>query len=279
TSQNNFSSYSFITETYQIPGYDLYSQYWDVENIRSEVLEIPFSEDQLRIILVQSNNNDFVFPCMGQLYMDYGARKGKFHPGVDLKLPTQAPVKSCFDGVVRMAKNYGDYGNTVVVRHYNGLETIYAHLHQLNVRPGQIIQAGEIIGISGNTGNAPINMLHFEIRFLNEYFNPAFCIDFNTEDLMGNTLVLKKSDFNIKPIPLMKEDTSVISNISPESGQKMENKTEDATLTTSGFYVVKPGDTLYKISRMYNISVDKLLKINNITDGFTITVGQKIKVQ
>ena len=151
-----------IQETYQIPAYSLYDQYWDTENICSRHLALPFAGNPLRIILVQSNNNPFFFPCGGATSVNalYGAGKNnEFHPGVDIAVKSGSPVKCCFDGVVRMAKIYGDYGRVVVVRHYNGLETVYANLSRIMVKPGQILQSGDIIGASGKSSKTGAEQL------------------------------------------------------------------------------------------------------------------------
>ena len=142
------ATYPSISESYEIPAYSLYQRYWDTANLRSQLLEIPFSNDRLMLMLVQDANNPFVMPCQfDRVRTAYGETKnGNFHPGIDLKTEPQTLVKSCFDGVVRMAKYYGDYGITVVVRHYNGLETVYAHLDKVSVKPNQIVKAGQVIG-------------------------------------------------------------------------------------------------------------------------------------
>ena len=194
--------YPSITESYEIPAYSLYQKYWDTTNLRSKLLEIPFSNDRLMLMLVQDANNPFVMPCQfDKIRTVYGETKnGSFHPGIDLKTEPQTLVKSCFDGVVRMANSYGDYGTTVVVRHYNGLETVYAHLDKVSVKPNQIVKAGQVIGQTGTSGNTKECILHFETRFMNEYFDPELVIDFEEEDVLQNNMALMSRDFNIIPL-------------------------------------------------------------------------------
>ena len=200
--QRQIAAYPYISESYEIPAYSLYQQYWDTLNIRSKILEIPFSNDRLMLMLVQDANNPFVMPCQFEkIRTTYGEIKnGGFHPGIDLKTEPQTLVKSCFDGVVRMATYYGDYGLMVVVRHYNGLETVYAHLDKLCVLPQQIVKAGQVIGQTGTTGNAKECILHFETRFMNEHFDPELVIDFEEEDVLQNNMALMSRDFNIIPL-------------------------------------------------------------------------------
>ena len=228
------AAYPYISETYEIPAYGLYLQYWDTLNIRSKMLEIPFSNDRLMLMLVQDANNPFVMPCQfDKIRTPYGETKnGSFHPGIDLKTEPQTLVKSCFDGVVRMAKNYGDYGVTVVVRHYNGLETVYAHLDKVSVKPNQIVKAGQVIGQTGTSGNTKECILHFETRFMNEYFNPELVIDFEEEDVLQNNMALMSRDFNIIPLnevgnwkPAAPKPKAAAPDIQPEKAQSV--KTEE----------------------------------------------------
>lgn len=260
----------FIQETYQIPCYGLYDKYWDTENISSRFLQVPFWGNPLRIILVQSNNNEFFYPCLGDLKTKYGETKNGFHPGVDFALTFGSPVKNCFDGVVRMAKKYGDYGLVVVVRHYNGLETVYANLSKILVQPGQIIQAGFVIGASGKSIKTGLDVLHFETRFMNECFNPALFIDFEIKELIDNTLVLNEKD-----LAIIARQQAVQQEEKPK-----EVKTETLTDNPKGAYhIVKQGETMYRIALQYNIPLAKLLQINNMRETDTIIVGQKIKLE
>jgi hypothetical protein len=196
------AAYPSVSEPYEIPAYGLYQRYWDTNHLRSKLMEIPFSNDRLMLMLVQDANNPFVMPCQfDKVRLAYGETKsGGFHPGIDLRTEPQTLVKSCFDGVVRMARDYGDYGLTVVVRHYNGLETVYAHLDKLCVQPNQIVKAGQVIGQTGTSGNTKECLLHFETRFLNEYFDPELVIDFEEEDVLQNNMALMSRDFNILPL-------------------------------------------------------------------------------
>lgn len=263
---------NFISETYQIPGYALYDKYWDTENLCSRPLNIPFEGNPLRIILVQSNNNPFLFPCMGELKTVYGEMKGIFHPGVDLTLKSGAPVKTCFDGVVRMAKIYGDYGRVVVVRHYNGLETVYAHLSRIMVKPGQILRAGDVLGVSGKSGKSGEEILHFETRFMNESFNPDLFIDFDEMDLKDNTLILNEGDLEKKVVEKQEKPKTI-----SMTGNKQPVDEVDSAVQ---YHIVKAGETMYRISVQYKVPLNRLLQMNNMTENnATISVGQKIRVR
>lgn len=313
------ASYPSISESYEIPAYSLYQRYWDTANLRSRMLEIPFSNDRLMLMLVQDANNPFAMPCQfNKIRTTYGETKnGSFHPGIDLKTEPQTLVKSCFDGVVRMARNYGDYGLTVVVRHYNGLETVYAHLDKVCVKPNQLVKAGQVIGQTGTTGNTKECALHFETRFMNEYFDPELVIDFEEEDILQNNMALMSRDFNILPLtevgnwkPAAPTPKAAAPEIKPELTK--ENPTQEkaqpetstldldaASPEVSGapapqtqtqmqtepqpseavYHTVAAGENLYRISLKYNTTVDKILKLNDLKNADKIVEGQKIRVK
>lgn len=276
-----------IHETYQIPAYSLYNQYWDTDNICSQHLTMPFGGNPLRIILVQNNNNPFFYPCIGNntVVAAYGMTKGgNFHPGVDITVKEGSPVKCCFDGVVRMAKIYGDYGRVVVVRHYNGLETVYANLNKIMVKPGQILQSGDIIGASGKSKKTGAEQVHFEARFMNECFNPAMFIDFDYMELKENTLILNETDLEIAGIG--KEGKNKQENIKEEAksqagGKVAETPVKEAQQNPGNaeYHIVKAGDTMYRISIQYHVSLTKLLQMNNMKETDKIDIGQKIRVK
>lgn len=273
-----FTDKEFIQETYQIPGYSLYDKYWDTEHICSRHLSIPFEGNPLRIILIQSNNNPFFFPIAGNytVLTMYGETKNSFHPGVDIAIRQGSPVKCCFDGVVRMARIYGDYGMVVVVRHYNGLETVYANLGKIMVKPGQILQAGDIIGASGKAQKTGVEQLHFETRFMNECFNPAMIIDFDYMELKDNTLILNETDLAVQ------EERKEEIKIEEKKKEVQENKTEEKTQENKGkaeYHIVKAGETMYRISIQYHIPLAKLLQMNNMKETDVIDIGQRIRVK
>ena len=282
SSQNlsaNFSDHfngkkNFVNENYQIPAFNLYHNEWDTLHIRSQKLEIPFFDNLIKIILVQENNSPFVFPCAGELALKYGnQRDRKFHTGIDYILEQGDPIVCCFDGVVRMVRKYGDYGNCIVIRHYNGLETIYAHLEETFVKPGQIVKAGNLIGNAGLSGNTDLCILHLEMRFMNEFFDPEKVIDNSTRRLKTNILELTPEDFYILPLPTKKNNQL----------EKNEEKDEEIINTNSPnsvYHIVKRGETLYKISRIYNVSINQIISLNNLkNNGENIQAGQKLKIK
>lgn len=105
-------------------------------------------------------------------------RWGRWHNGIDYAVPVGTQVKSSWSGMVRYAEfNHGGFGNLVIIRHHNGLETFYAHLSTINVKPGELVESGDIIGNSGNTGRSTGPHLHYEIRFFHNPINPLYFFD------------------------------------------------------------------------------------------------------
>ena len=152
--------------------------------------------DEINLKLA-SDSADFCFPVRNCKTSNYGWRWNRGHHGVDIRLNTGDPVRSAFRGVVRIAARMGGYGNCVVIRHPNGLETLYGHLSKINVQPNQPVAAGDIIGLGGSTGNSTGPHLHFECRFLYQTFDPEWILDFNTFSLRTRRLHLDKTYFGI----------------------------------------------------------------------------------
>ena len=185
------------------------------------------------------------------LYSPFGPRRGRQHKGIDTDLDIGDTLRTAFDGKVRFVKYVSGFGNLVIMRHYNGLETYYAHLSKTLVSPGDLLNAGDVIGLGGETGNALGPHLHFEIRYKDNAFNPEKLIDLENQCLKVTELILTKKDFEWKK-------------------QWRERK----------YHKVKSGDTLGHISSRYNTSVKKILKINKgLKSSSILQIGQKIRVR
>ena len=118
--------------------------------------------------------DSFEFHSTGHVSSGYGWRWGRMHYGIDYAGCNRDTSRSVWDGVVRYAETgyNGGYGNLVVVRHFNGLETYYAHHWSLLVEEGDTLSAGDGIGIIGSTGRSTGPHLHFEVRFLGVPIDP-----------------------------------------------------------------------------------------------------------
>ena len=144
----------------------------------------------LFVDLKNTEENNFHFPLVGaRVLSKFGPRSGRQHKGIDLKINRRDTVKAAFDGIVRLALWMRGFGNVIVVRHYNGLETVYAHNSKHFVRSGDRVKAGTPISLTGATGRATTDHLHFEIRVNGIPINPQHVIDFETQSLQPKHLV------------------------------------------------------------------------------------------
>ena len=272
----NLDKTSIIKNNKQIPAFGLYQNLWDTLYIRSEMIEIPFFDNQLKIILVQEGNSPFAFPVSGVVSTGYVKNKQKQHTGIDFTVQKNEPVVACFDGVVRIAQKFEEYGNTVVIRHYNGLETLYALLDNVCVVSGQKLQAGELIGHISNAIPSKKNTLHFETRFLNEFFNPEKVINFSDRRLQSNLLTLTPTDFMAVPIvtPNLSDKQEETKSEVNTSQQQLLNTPKNIPV----FHVVEKGETIFRICTKYKITEQQLRSLNNIKNDH-IEIGQKLRIQ
>jgi murein DD-endopeptidase MepM/ murein hydrolase activator NlpD len=195
-------------------------------------------------------------------------RWGRQHQGIDIGIPIGEPIYAAFDGIVRVAlptKYTGGYGNVVVLRHANGLETYYAHLNQYIVNTDDIVKAGEIIGYCGTTGHSSGPHLHFETRYMGQSFDPERIFDFKNNTLRDTTFTLKKHYFSI---------------YSHEGQSDNESKIASTKVAPKHVtYKVKKGDTLSKIAKKHGTTVAKICKLNGISSKKALKVGQKLIVK
>jgi len=270
------SQSSIITNHNRIPAYALYNNLWDTLFIRSEMIEIPFYDNQLKIMLIQEGNTPFAFPVSGVVSTGYIKNRGRQHTGIDFSVTKKEPVVSCFDGVVRVTKKFEEYGNTVVIRHYNGLETLYALLDNICVVTGQKVSAGEVIGYISLAESNKKNALHFETRFLNEFFNPEKMINFSERKLQSNMLTLTPNDFMY--VPVIKPIPSVEPLETPSNKDSPLEQILNTPKSMPVFHTVEKGETIFKICSKYNITEQQLRALNNIK-GDHIEIGQRLRVQ
>lgn len=190
----------------------------------------------------------------------YGPRWRRMHNGLDIKVNVGDTIVAAFDGKVRVVKfERRGYGNYVVIRHDNGLETVYGHLSKQLVEPNQIVKAGEVIGLGGNTGRSTGSHLHFETRFLGIAINPALMFDFPRQDIVADTYTFRRT----------KGQESVAG-----SHDSMASSGDSGAIR---YHKVKSGDTLSKIATKRGVSIDRLCKLNRITRKTVLRPGQVLR--
>lgn len=154
-------------------------------------------ENSLVIDLALITEEDYAFPLPGAKVISPYAGRRRHHSGVDLKTCANDTIVAAFDGIVRMAKPYAAYGNVVVIRHYNGLETVYSHNSKNLVKAGDRVKAGDPVGLTGRTGRATTEHLHFEVRINGQHFNPNKVFDLENRKLQKTCLVASKTGKSI----------------------------------------------------------------------------------
>lgn len=192
-----FDTSDIVREDYlnTIPGSDTYEDDWDTTIVHAEKFDVYAFHDTVGLLLNDPTHCGYVHPFNGPQTSGFGFRSYRYHFGVDINLETGDPVSCAFDGKVRIAQKSKTYGNVVVVRHNNGLETYYAHLSKLIVQPGQDVVAGQELGLGGNTGHSHGSHLHFEIRYKGQPIDPTSLIDFQNKKLKADQYNLTQADF------------------------------------------------------------------------------------
>ena len=239
------------SEELRFPADELYASSWDtrwVNPFRSK--NIPFP-DSFRV-----DCSSFVCPVGKRLKVnsDYGIRRRWMHRGIDLDLNMGDTVRAAFSGKVRI-RNFerGGYGNYLVIRHPNGLETVYGHLSGFLVGENQIVLAGQPIGLGGSTGRSTGPHLHFETRFLGEAFNPHEIIDFTNGTPRRDFYVIRKSTFRRNV------------NVYTSTSERIV------------YHRVRRGESIAMIARKHRISVAELCRLNGLRSKSRLRVGQTLR--
>lgn len=233
-----------------IPCSEFYSS-WDINKLfpANDLLKMK-GDSSVTLVLTGSDIDGYHHPFNGNVTSDFGWRDSAQHNGVDIQLNRGDKVVAAFDGMVRYARVATGYGNVVIIRHYNGLETVYGHLSKIKVKSGQIVFAGQMIGLGGSTGVSTAPHLHFEIRFKGVPINPKYLISFSEQKLLCDEIVIKQTRWGVAAYP----------------------KNEKT-------YTIEKGDTLFEIAKHFGTSYKSLKEINGFTNGWIrLKEGQKISV-
>ena len=227
---------------------------------------------------VRIDVSSYTSPGYKYVTSEFGGRWGRLHAGIDLKVFIGDTIRSAFEnGVVRISKfNKRGYGYYVVVRHDNGLETLYGHMSKILVEEGQHVKAGEAVGLGGSTGRSTGPHLHFELRYLGNPINPRDAIDFNTGRINDKTLVLTKDNFRYQNQKFSKKGKGRKGTASKGKGKKSKGNAKAAKGAKT--VTVRKGDTLGAIARRNGTTVAKIQKLNGLR-GTLIRAGQKLRVR
>lgn len=247
------------------PAADIFTEGWNSSHVN------PFNENQVpdkAVIDVRG----YHMPVPGKVTSNYGyrARFGRMHKGIDLQIKNNDTIYAAFDGKVRVssyeAKGFGNY---LIIRHPNKLETIYGHMNKALVKPGQTVKAGQPIGLGGSTGRSTGPHLHFETRYMGYAINPAAIFDFANHTTHSDYYTFTKKNYT--------QPRNYASAAPAETPANTSFK--PATPNSSGTYTVKSGDTISSIAINNGISRTRLLQLNNMTVETTLKPGQILKIK
>lgn len=254
TVRNEFSEYKMSGPVNDlntpIPSPDYYVS-WEINKLfpQEDMLKIK-TDTAITLVLLDKQHRHYFHPFNGPITSGFGWRDSAQHNGIDIDLNKGDKVSAAFDGMVRVARRYGGFGNVVIIRHYNGLETVYAHLSKIKVKPGQVISSGDLVGLGGSTGHSTGSHLHFEIRFKGVPINPKYLISLSEQKLMCDEFTLKKTKWGLAVYP---------------KNTKM--------------YTVEKGDTVFEIAKRFGTTTASIKELNHLGGGrVRLKAGQQINV-
>lgn len=238
-----------------------YYAIWDTHNLNPYKMDSRKLKDTVDIKLYDpTQNRDYNMPLESTpITSHFGARGGRWHYGTDIDLNTGDTIFAAFDGVIRINKwDGGGYGNYIVVRHYNGLETLYGHMSKAIAQPGQYVKAGELIGLGGSTGRSSGPHLHYEVRYQGNPLDPEHLYDFPDYLLKGDNFQITSALFNYN---------NRASSGSVSGGRR------------TVYHRVKSGDTLSGIAKKYGVSVGQITRLNGISSRTTLRIGKSLRIK
>ncbi len=230
---------------------------WDTAVVDPYDFDIKEITYDFPVCLFISHEDQYALP-LKTMYRtsSFGPRWGRHHKGIDLDLNVGDTVFNMFDGMVRISTYSKSFGHFVVIRHLNGLETLYAHLSQRNLSGGDIVKAGECVGLGGSTGRSTGPHLHFEVRYMGVAFDPENLLSLTNQDITSEEITITPDLFGYL------------------SYQKGKGKNSN-----SAYHTIQNGETISSIARKYNTSVNQICVINGIRPNTIIRAGKTIRVR
>ena len=258
-----------------------FEENWDTERFNAYediTLEFPFK--------IEFNVPQISAPMQRHLIVTsrYGKRWGKGHHGIDIDLVTGDEVSALFPGKVRHVGYHYGFGKTVIVRHSNGLETVYAHLSEYKVAVNDFVGAGDLLGLGGATGNAQGSHLHLEVRFKGVSINPEYLFDFNRGGSIRSPEIWVTRKWTRPYLHNSNRPSQVVVYTTKEEAlevtkEKSREPKDQYVHHEANVHVVVPGDTMYSIAKRYQLPIDHICKTNDIADATKIKVGQKLVLE
>ena len=258
-----------VVEEEMSPAVELYSTWNNQYSFQAGVLP-----DSLRIDL-----RGFCMPTNSRrITSNFGARWGRRHQGLDIKVYTGDTIRAAFSGKVRIVRYEGrGYGKYVVIRHANGLETLYGHLSKQLVKENEEVRAGEPIGLGGNTGRSTGSHLHFETRLCGVALNPALMFDFQNQDVVGDQYFFRKRTYTKESAQATRMRGVAGKAVGVDRLDDATSKSSKQQASGTRYHKVKKGETLSSIARKHGTTVSAICKLNHISQSKRLMPGQILK--
>ena len=262
-----------MREELESPSADLYAN-WD-NKYAHRATELP---ETYKIDL-----RHFTMPTTSRVITsNFGSRGGRQHKGLDIKVYIGDTIRAAFSGKVRIVRyEAGGYGKYIVIRHNNGLETIYGHLSQQLVEENQEVRSGEVIGLGGNTGRSTGSHLHFETRLCGVALNPALMFDFRAQDVTGDYYAFNKETYDNESTNATrlrgKQDSSTYASTNSSDDYATNKRTTSGLTDQISYHKVKKGETLERIAKKRGVTVEQICKLNHITKTMRLRPGQILR--
>lgn len=262
-----------MREELESPSADLYAN-WD-NKYAHRATELP---ETYKIDL-----RHFTMPTTSRVITsNFGSRWGRQHKGLDIKVYIGDTIRAAFSGKVRIVRyEAGGYGKYIVIRHNNGLETIYGHLSKQLVEENQEVRSGEVIGLGGNTGRSTGSHLHFETRLCGVALNPALMFDFRAQDVTGDYYAFNKETYDNESTNATrlrgKQDSSTYASTDSSDDYATNKRTTSGLTDQISYHKVKKGETLDRIAKKRGVTVEKICKLNHITKTMRLRPGQILR--
>ena len=229
------------------------------------------------------NLKHFCMPTSSRIITsNFGSRWGRMHKGLDIKVYIGDTIRAAFSGKVRIVRyEAGGYGKYIVIRHNNGLETIYGHLSEQLVEENQEVRSGEVIGLGGNTGRSTGSHLHFETRLCGVALNPALMFDFRAQDVTGDYYAFNKETYDNESTNATrlrgKQDSSTYASTNSSDDYATNKRTTSGLTDQISYHKVKKGETLERIAKKRGVTVEQICKLNHITKTMRLRPGQILR--
>lgn len=262
-----------MREELESPSADLYAN-WD-NKYAHRATELP---ETYKIDL-----RHFTMPTTSRVITsNFGSRWGRQHKGLDIKVYIGDTIRAAFSGKVRIVRyEAGGYGKYIVIRHNNGLETIYGHLSKQLVEENQEVRSGEVIGLGGNTGRSTGSHLHFETRLCGVALNPALMFDFRAQDVTGDYYAFNKETYDNESTNATrlrgKQDSSTYASTNSSDDYVTNKRTTSGLTDQISYHKVKKGETLERIAKKRGVTVEQICKLNHITKTMRLRPGQILR--